>query len=316
MTQNQREEHMSDEKKNRDYAQQQMQYGSKAAKGTVTPPKGYEPAPVKPAPSRVITGFRIPVLDEEEDEDEEEESYETYKDMEFERDANGTVTLAPKEQSFIKEEDLKDRSELDNWSGFIPNIQVVTPVKVEPPKPEPKMKMILDRLLFDGHDVRTAIKDDGSIWFVLKDVCDVIGIEHHRDVARRLDEEQKAGVDLTHVSSNGVEQKRETTVISEDGLYSVILKSRSPKAEPFQIWIEEEVLPSIRKTGGYQDAPQFNVPTNFADALLLAQLGGYAYRGPNRKQVKMLLIPAGLIRKCPNPINRGQKESPCVIKWS
>lgn len=220
---------MSDEKNNKDYAGQDMKYGSKASRGTVTPPKGYEPTPVKP---KVITGL--------EEEEEEEESYE---DMEFERDVDGTVYL-----TFKNKEDLP------------------VPVNVEhPPKPEPKMANIMANM-FEGHEVRTAVKDDGTIWFVLKDVCEAIGIASHRDVASRLDSSQKDCVGQT----DAIGRERETTIISEDGLYDALLTSNKPKARELLKWVTKEVLPSIRKTGGYQDVPQFNVPTNFADALLLA----------------------------------------------
>jgi prophage antirepressor-like protein len=109
--------------------------------------------------------------------------------------------------------------------------------------------------MFQGHEIRTAIKDDGSIWFVLNDVCGALGISNSRDTASRLRDNQKGDVGITDPLGG----KQVNTIISESGLYSVILKSRSPRAEPFQEWIEDRVLPSIRKTGGYTEtsmAPQ------------------------------------------------------------
>jgi prophage antirepressor-like protein len=122
--------------------------------------------------------------------------------------------------------------------------------------------------MFEGHEVRTAVKDDGSIWFVLKDVCDVLGIVYHRDAASRLRETQRGSVVVDTLGG-----PQDTTIISESGLYSVVLRSRSPKAESFQEFVEEQVLPSIRKTGGYVEAArqeQPALPTSFAEALLLA----------------------------------------------
>ena len=103
---------------------------------------------------------------------------------------------------------------------------------------------------YKNNEVRTTIKD-GEIWFVLKDVCDVLGINNSKMVAARLDENEKAGVSLTDLSSNGTQQKRNFTIISEAGLYKVILRSDKPEAKKFMNWITHEVLPSIRKHGAY-----------------------------------------------------------------
>lgn len=119
-------------------------------------------------------------------------------------------------------------------------------------KPAPGTGELLSNM-FEGHEVRTAIKNDGTIWFVLKDVCDVLDHSNHRMVVKQLRDNQRG---VTNVYTLGGPQ--EMTVISESGLYSVILKSRSAKAEPFQIWVEDVVLPSIRKTGGYNQEPAFD----------------------------------------------------------
>jgi prophage antirepressor-like protein len=103
----------------------------------------------------------------------------------------------------------------------------------------------LQVLNFEENTVRT-INRDGEMWWVLKDVCDVLDISNSREVANRLDEDELMSVKLT---SGG--QEREMTIISESGLYSVILRSDKPKAKPFRKWVTSEVLPSIRKTGGY-----------------------------------------------------------------
>ena len=103
---------------------------------------------------------------------------------------------------------------------------------------------------YENNEVRTTIKD-GEIWFILKDVCDVLGINNSKMVAARLDENEKAGVSLTDLSSNGTQQKRNFTIISEAGLYKVILRSDKPEAKKFMNWITHEVLPSIRKHGAY-----------------------------------------------------------------
>lgn len=94
-------------------------------------------------------------------------------------------------------------------------------------------------------DVRMVMQD-GETWWVLADVCKVLGIQNSRDVVKRLDDDEK-GVDL--IDTPGGPQ--EMTVINESGLYSVILRSDKPEAKAFKRWITHEVLPSIRRTGTY-----------------------------------------------------------------
>lgn len=91
------------------------------------------------------------------------------------------------------------------------------------------------------------IDRDGEPWFVLADVCRECGIANPRDAASRLDDDEKDGVGIT--DAIGREQRQ--TIISESGLYSLILSSRVPGAKRFKKWVTAEVLPSIRKTGRY-----------------------------------------------------------------
>ncbi len=93
--------------------------------------------------------------------------------------------------------------------------------------------------------VRTVVKD-GEPWFVLADICKVLEISNSRMVAGRLDTEELMSVKLT---SGG--QRREMTAVSESGLYAVILRSDKPQAKPFRKWVTSEILPTIRRTGGY-----------------------------------------------------------------
>ena len=98
---------------------------------------------------------------------------------------------------------------------------------------------------FEGKEVRT-IQKNGEPWWVLKDICDVLEIGNSRDVTARLDEDEK-GVD--NIDTLGGRQ--ELTVISESGLYNVILLSRKPEAKQFKRWVTHEVLPQIRQHGAY-----------------------------------------------------------------
>lgn len=98
---------------------------------------------------------------------------------------------------------------------------------------------------FQSWQVR-AIEKDGQPWFVLKDVCAALDLAH-RVVRQRLSDD----VCSTYPILDALGRAQETTIINEDGLYDVILESRKPEARAFRKWITSEVLPTIRKTGGY-----------------------------------------------------------------
>ncbi|MDL2029039.1 phage antirepressor [Bacillus subtilis] len=99
---------------------------------------------------------------------------------------------------------------------------------------------------YQDQQVRTVVKD-GQPWFVAKDVCNVLSHSNHKVAVSRLDEDEVSKVYLT--DSLGRNQK--TTVVNEAGLYSLILTSNKPEAKQFKRWITHEVIPTVRKTGGY-----------------------------------------------------------------
>ncbi|MEN7355929.1 phage antirepressor [Bacillus licheniformis] len=99
---------------------------------------------------------------------------------------------------------------------------------------------------YQDQQVRTVVKDNEP-WFVAKDVCNVLNHSNHKVAVSRLDEDEVSKVYLT--DSLGRNQK--TTVVNEAGLYSLILTSNKPEAKQFKRWITHEVIPTIRKTGGY-----------------------------------------------------------------
>lgn len=103
--------------------------------------------------------------------------------------------------------------------------------------------------IIDGYNnkqIRTAYKK-GEVWFVAKDVCDILDIQNHRDtVAKCLDDDEK-GVETVY-SPGG---NQETIIINESGLYNLIFRSNKPEARAFRKWVTSEVLPAIRKTGMY-----------------------------------------------------------------
>jgi prophage antirepressor-like protein len=100
----------------------------------------------------------------------------------------------------------------------------------------------------DGHfdNIRTAIID-GEIWFVASDVATVLGYANPRDaIARHCKEKGVVKHDI--VTPKGPQAM---TMINEPNVYRLIVKSQLPSAERFEAWVFEEVIPSIRKTGGY-----------------------------------------------------------------
>lgn len=116
---------------------------------------------------------------------------------------------------------------------------------------------------YNSMEVRT-VRKDGEPWFVLPDVCRVLDLSNPTVVAGRLDEDERAMLDIG--------RQGQTWVISESGLYAVILRSDKPEAKPFRKWVTAEVLPSIRKNGGYIAGQEGMAPEELlAQALLVAQ---------------------------------------------
>ena len=92
---------------------------------------------------------------------------------------------------------------------------------------------------------------DSEPWFVGKDVAEKLGYSNaSKAVINHVDEEDKVKEIITH-TINGYVVKTQTTLINESGLCSLILRSKLPSAKQFKRWITSEVLPSIRKDGGY-----------------------------------------------------------------
>ncbi|HHB2941808.1 TPA: phage antirepressor KilAC domain-containing protein [Bacillus cereus] len=93
--------------------------------------------------------------------------------------------------------------------------------------------------------VRTMVQGE-DVWFVAKDVSDILGFSEASAMTRTLDEDEKG---LHNIQT--VQGVQKLTVINESGLYSSILRSRKPQAKTFKKWVTSEVLPSIRKHGAY-----------------------------------------------------------------
>ena len=98
---------------------------------------------------------------------------------------------------------------------------------------------------FHGREVRTLTINEEP-WFVGKDVADILGYQNgSRDINRHVDDEDRQNY------QNGTFGNRGVTVINESGLYSLILSSKLPQAREFKRWVTSEVLPAIRRQGGF-----------------------------------------------------------------
>ena len=107
---------------------------------------------------------------------------------------------------------------------------------------------------FKGAALRTLTDEAGEPWFVAKDVCDVLGYTNaSKAISDHVDSEDK----LNNESLSSLGQ-RGGWLVNESGLYSLVLSSKLPTAKEFKRWVTHEVLPQIRKTGGY-------IPTTDAD---------------------------------------------------
>lgn len=114
--------------------------------------------------------------------------------------------------------------------------------------------------------LRVVRSDQGTQWFVAKDVCGCLGLDTS-NLSKMLDEDELSTYPVQYT-----DQVRNLSVVSEPGLYSLILRSRKPEAKAFKRWVTHEVIPSIRKVGGYLIAKPDDTPEAIlARAVLVAQ---------------------------------------------
>ncbi|MGY5251029.1 phage antirepressor KilAC domain-containing protein [Bifidobacterium adolescentis] len=109
----------------------------------------------------------------------------------------------------------------------------------------------IQQFYFNNAALRTLTDEAGEPWFVAKDVCDILEISNPSDALKRLDDDERSRFNLG--------RQGETNIVNEAGLYVLVLGSRKPEAHEFKRWVTHEVLPQIRKTGGY-------IPTSESDS--------------------------------------------------
>jgi anti-repressor protein len=112
--------------------------------------------------------------------------------------------------------------------------------------------------------IRAMRDEGGEPWFVARDITDALGLD--RTATRRLDDDEK-GVRSMH-THGGVQ---EMTFVSEAGFYSLVLASKKKEAHAFKRWVTHDVLPAIRRDGGYMVARDESPEQTMARAVLIAQ---------------------------------------------
>jgi len=113
-----------------------------------------------------------------------------------------------------------------------------------------------------GQPVRTVMIE-GEPWFVAVDVAAVLDLGNLHSSLASLDDDERS----LHSVERG---QRSMSIVSEPGLYSLILRSRKPEAKVFKRWITHEVIPAIRRTGSYSATARYEIPRTYADALRAA----------------------------------------------
>jgi prophage antirepressor-like protein len=108
-------------------------------------------------------------------------------------------------------------------------------------------------LTFQGREIRYTLIE-AEPWFIASDVCSAVDIANARDALTRLDSSDVGTTDISSEGplSPGQRRTQNVNIVNESGLYDLILDSRKPEAKVFRKWITSEVLPSIRRTGGYE----------------------------------------------------------------
>lgn len=121
---------------------------------------------------------------------------------------------------------------------------------------------------FNTATLRVLTDETGDPWFVLKDCMNILSLGNPTETVKMFDEDEFSTTEVI----DSIGRRQQAYIISEPGLYRLVMKSRKPEAKEFQRWVTHEVLPQIRKTGGY-------IPTSESDsdeaimakALLIAQ---------------------------------------------
>lgn len=121
---------------------------------------------------------------------------------------------------------------------------------------------------FKGASLRTLTDEAGEPWFVLKDCMSILDLGNPTETVKMFDKDEFSTTEVI----DSIGRRQQTYIISEPGLYRLVMRSRKPEAKEFQRWVTHEVLPQIRKTGGYIPASDTDSDEDImARAVLVAQ---------------------------------------------
>lgn len=105
----------------------------------------------------------------------------------------------------------------------------------------------IQRFDFRGASLRTLTDEAGEPWFVLKGCMSILDLGNPTETVKMFDKDEFSTTEVI----DSIGRRQQTYIISEPGLYRLVMKSRKPEAKEFQRWVTHEVLPQIRRTGGY-----------------------------------------------------------------
>nr|UVX75259.1 MAG: antirepressor protein KilAC domain [Bacteriophage sp.] len=121
---------------------------------------------------------------------------------------------------------------------------------------------------FNASPLRTLTDEAGDPWFVLKDCMNILGLGNPTETIKMFDDDEFSTTEVI----DSIGRRQQAYIISEPGLYRLVMKSRKPEAKEFQRWVTHEVLPTVRKTGGYNPAMEAESDEDIlAKAVLIAQ---------------------------------------------
>lgn len=108
---------------------------------------------------------------------------------------------------------------------------------------------------FRGASLRTLTDEEGEPWFVLKDCMSILDLGNPTETVKMFDDDEFSTTEVI----DSIGRRQQAYIISEPGLYRLVMRSRKPEAKEFQRWVTHDVLPQIRRTGGY-------IPTSESDS--------------------------------------------------
>ena len=113
----------------------------------------------------------------------------------------------------------------------------------------------IQRFDFRGASLRTLTDEEGEPWFVLKDCMSILDLGNPTETVKMFDDDEFSTTEVI----DSIGRRQQAYIISEPGLYRLVMRSRKPEAKEFQRWVTHDVLPQIRRTGGY-------IPTSESDS--------------------------------------------------